>query len=150
MYRDVTSSPLVAHLEANQKSYKQNSKSGMGRRWPLHHKINPLWALKVMWRTRACRMEVENDKEGKCLSASWERESLRGNWYGKLCYRFAAEPASTASDDIEVGRVRTYVEEYEKMKAGQSTTLPIDFGHLMQANPVLQQVISEQYLRYFC
>jgi DNA replication licensing factor MCM6 len=61
---------------------------------------------------------------------------------------FAAEPASTASDDIEVGRVRTYVEEYEKMKAGQSTTLPIDFGHLMQANPVLQQVISEQYLRF--
>ncbi|RZC67620.1 hypothetical protein C5167_011307 [Papaver somniferum] len=41
-----------------------------------------------------------------------------------------------------------YVSEIEEMKAKESTTMFIDFSHVMRYNDVLQTAISEEYLRF--
>ena len=58
---------------------------------------------------------------------------------------------SQTSDDMhsQTGP-RVYVEEYAKMRHSNSTTLPLNFEHLMHHDDVLQKVISGQFLRYAC
>ncbi|KAI3997014.1 hypothetical protein MKX01_021290 [Papaver californicum] len=41
-----------------------------------------------------------------------------------------------------------YVSEIEEMKAKESTTMFIDFSHVMRYNDILQTAISEEYLRF--
>lgn len=67
------------------------------------------------------------------------------------CGRFTAETVAQpqASDDMHTdARPHIYVEEYEKMRNCSSTTMPVDFNHIMQHNNTLQMAVSEQYLRY--
>lgn len=42
-----------------------------------------------------------------------------------------------------------YEAEIEAMKASESTTMFIDFHHVMIFNNLLQKAISEEYLRFF-
>lgn len=68
-----------------------------------------------------------------------------------MCDRFAVElmAQSQASDDMDTDtRPHLYVEEYEKMRNCGSTTMSLDFSHIMQHDNTLQAAISEQYLRY--
>jgi DNA replication licensing factor MCM6 len=41
-----------------------------------------------------------------------------------------------------------YEAEIEAMKASESTTMFIDFSHVMLFNNLLQKAISEEYLRF--
>ncbi|KAI3964497.1 hypothetical protein MKW92_005007 [Papaver armeniacum] len=41
-----------------------------------------------------------------------------------------------------------YVSEIEEMKAKESTTMFVDFSHVMRYNDILQTAISEEYLRF--
>lgn len=67
------------------------------------------------------------------------------------CNRYAHDTGamSQTSDDMhsQTGP-RVYVEEYAKMRHSNSTTLPLNFEHLMHHDDVLQKVISGQFLRY--
>lgn len=68
-----------------------------------------------------------------------------------MCDSFAVEPVahSQASDDMDTGnRPHLYVEEYEKMRNCGSTTMPVDFSHILQHDNTLMAAISEQYLRF--
>lgn len=52
-------------------------------------------------------------------------------------------------DDMESEAQRyLYIEEFEKMRNCGSTTMVIDFDHILNTNNTLQMAISEQYLRY--
>lgn len=64
---------------------------------------------------------------------------------------FTVEPVAQpqASDDMDTEtRPHLYVEEYEKMRNCGSTTMPMDFNHIMEHNNTLQEAISEHYLRF--
>ena len=68
------------------------------------------------------------------------------------CGSFQVERAAPLSDmdDMDAeARPHFYIEEFEKMRNCSSTTMAIDFGHIMNSdNNALQLAISEQYLRY--
>lgn len=42
-----------------------------------------------------------------------------------------------------------YEAEIEAMRANESTTMFIDFSHVMRFNDVLQKAIADEYLRFF-
>jgi hypothetical protein len=67
------------------------------------------------------------------------------------CGRFTVErvvPLSDMDDMDTEARPHPYIEEFEKMRNCSSTTMPIDFNHILNHHDTLQMAISEQYLRY--
>ncbi|KAG0585134.1 hypothetical protein M758_3G261900 [Ceratodon purpureus] len=57
-------------------------------------------------------------------------------------------PVSDMDDMDTEARRHLYIEEFEKMRNCGSTTMVIDFDHIMSTNNTLQMAISEQYLRF--
>jgi DNA replication licensing factor MCM6 len=60
----------------------------------------------------------------------------RGFFLGVLRYK---EPLDAAEPFYDI--------EMEAMRSRESTTMYVDFAHVMRFNDVLQKAISEEYLR---
>eukprot|EP01018_Ginkgo_biloba_P023737 Gb_23970 [translate_table: standard] len=70
------------------------------------------------------------------------------NLFLEFLNTFSVDMGTSAVSGELSGRQKMYEAELEAMRARESTTLYIDFSHVMQFDDTLQQAISDEYLRF--
>lgn len=70
------------------------------------------------------------------------------NLFLEFLNTFTVDMGASAVSGEASGRQKMYEAELESMKNRESTTLYVDFSHVMQFDDTLQQAISDEYLRF--
>ncbi|GLJ17027.1 hypothetical protein SUGI_0294600 [Cryptomeria japonica] len=70
------------------------------------------------------------------------------NLFLEFLNTFSVDMGVSAVSGEVSGRQKLYEAELESMRARESTTLYVDFSHVMQFDDTLQQAISDEFLRF--